>query len=167
MIMRLSMIGGVIALMLASCAPVVSPAAQEADVEITLTRGACYGACPVYEVSITGDGAVTYEGRRFVNVLGVQRAVVSREEVGRLVERFDAVAFVSLRDEYRAEVTDLPTYTLTLERNGRAKTVVDYAGLDVGMPRAVRELQNEVDRVAGTAQWVLRDGQPVQDRPEP
>ena len=37
----------------------------------------------------------------------------------------------------------------------------------VGMPRAVRDLQAEIDRVAGTAQWVLRDGQPVRDRPQP
>jgi hypothetical protein len=35
------------------------------------------------------------------------------------------------------------------------------------MPQAVRELQAEIDRVAGTAQWVLRDGEPVRDRPEP
>ena len=27
--------------------------------------------------------------------------------------------------------------------------------------------QREIDRVAGTAQWVLRDGQPVRERPEP
>jgi hypothetical protein len=34
------------------------------------------------------------------------------------------------------------------------------------MPRTVRDLQAEIDRVAGTAQWVLRDGQPVRDRPQ-
>jgi hypothetical protein len=60
----------------------------------------------------------------------------------------------------------LPTFTVSLTRNGQTKTVVDYGGPSVGMPRTVRDLQAEIDRVAGTAQWVLRDGQPVRDRPQ-
>ena len=64
-------------------------------------------------------------------------------------------------------MTDLPTYTVTLVRNGRRKTLVDYGGVSAGMPREVRDLQQEIDRVAQTAQWVLRDGQPVRERPEP
>ena len=79
----------------------------------------------------------------------------------RLLQRFDAINFDSLRDEYRAHITDLPTNTITLTRNGRTKRVVDYGGTGAGMPAAVRELQAEIDRVAQTAQWVLRDGQPV------
>jgi hypothetical protein len=30
----------------------------------------------------------------------------------------------------------------------------------------VRDLEDEIDRVANTARWVLRDGQPVRERPE-
>ena len=84
----------------------------------------------------------------------------------RLIARFDEIGFHNLRDEYRGHVTDLPTFTLTLERNGSTKRVLDYAGTSVGMPQAVRELEQEVDRVANTAQWVLRDGQPVRTRPD-
>jgi len=67
----------------------------------------------------------------------------------------------NLNDAYRAHVTDLPTTTIVLERNGHRKGVVDYGGPSVGMPQEVRELQAEIDRVAGTSRWVLRDGQPV------
>jgi hypothetical protein len=35
------------------------------------------------------------------------------------------------------------------------------------LPQAVRDLQNEIDRVANTGQWVLRNGEPVRDRPRP
>ena len=152
--------------LLAGCAPVEAPGPNpDTQVRITLTRTVCFGFCPAYTVSITGDGDVYYVGQSFVNVVGEQHATISRDDVSALVARFDAAHFESLRDAYRAQVTDLPTYTLALERNGRSKTVVDYGGLSAGMPQAVRDLQDEVDRVAGTARWVLRDGQPVRTPP--
>lgn len=137
------------------------------SVEIRLTRGVCFGFCPDYTVAITGEGEVRYEGRRFVNAVGERTATIPREDVARLVERFDEIGFDNLEDAYRGQMTDLPTYTISITRNGRTKTVVDYGGVSAGMPAAVRELEVEIDRVAGTAQWVLRDGQPVRDRPEP
>jgi hypothetical protein len=146
---------------LAACA---TPSPQPpGDVSITLTRSVCFGFCPDYTVTITGDGQVHYEGRRFVNVVGRRTATIPREAVAGLVRRFDQIGFHRLRDAYRAEVTDLPTYSVSIAREGRSKTVVDYGGTSAGMPQSVRELQNEIDRVAGTAQWVLRDGQPVRD----
>jgi len=153
------------ALALSSCAPVDAPA-TEGPVMITLTRSMCYGFCPAYRVTISGDGEVVYVGERFVNVVGERRATIPRADVERLLRRFEEIGFEQLRDEYRAAVTDLPTYTVTLERNGRRKTVLDYGGVSAGMPRAVRDLQQEIDRVARTDQWVLRNGQPVRERPE-
>lgn len=153
-----------------ACAPVNSPAETppvNSNVEIILTRSVCFGFCPDYTVTISGDGQVRYEGRRFVNAVGTRTATVPREDVARLLQRFDAVGFDRLNDAYRGRMTDLPTYTVTLVRNGHRKTVVDYGGVDAGMPRTVRDLQQEIDRVAQTAQWVLRDGQPVRERPEP
>ena len=155
---------------LVACAP-VAPAAPEGnpvtqtDVVISLVRSVCYGFCPSYTVAITGEGEVTYVGRGFVNVVGEQRATIPPADVARLLERFDAIGFDSLRDEYRAAITDIPTYTVALERNGRRKTVVDYGGQGVGMPHSVRVLEDEIDRVAGTARWVLRDGEPVHTPP--
>lgn len=134
---------------------------------ITLTRSVCFGFCPAYRVTISSDGEVAYSGERFVNVVGERRATIPRADVERLLRRFDEIGFEQLRDSYRAQVTDLPTYTITLDRNGRRKTVVDYGGLSAGMPQAVRDLQDEIDRVANTAQWVLRNGQPVRDAPQP
>ena len=150
---------------LSGCAAAQAPA-SEAPVEMRLSRSVCFGFCPDYTVTINGAGEVRYEGRRFVDAVGVRTATIPRAEVERLLARFDEIGFDNLRESYRGQVTDMPTYTVTLTRNGRTKTVVDYAGTSAGMPRAVRELQQEIDRVARTAQWVLRDGQPVRDRPQ-
>lgn len=137
------------------------------NVEIRLARGACFGFCPVYTVTITDEGAVRYEGRNHVDAVGVRTATIPAADVARLVARFDEVGFDRLQDAYRSQATDLPTFTVSITRNGRTKTVVDYGGVSAGLPRAVRDLEDEIDRVAGTAQWVLRNGQPVRDRPQP
>lgn len=170
---RRTLIASMIAAALASCAPVEAPAETppvnenaNSNVEIRLQRGACYGFCPDYTVTINGEGQVRYEGRRFVNAVGERTATIPREDVTALLARFDEIGFDNLRDSYRGQMTDLPTYTVSLTRNGHTKTVIDYAGTSVGMPASVRELEGEIDRVARTAQWVLRDGQPVRDRPE-
>lgn len=154
---------------LIACAPVAAPAEPTSmnNVEISLTRSVCFGFCPAYTVTISGEGQVHYEGRRFVNVVGERTATIPREDVAQLLRRFDDVGFNNLRDAYRAEVSDLPTYTVSLTRDGHTKTVVDFGGVSAGMPESIRDLQREIDRVAGTAQWVLRDGQPVRERPEP
>lgn len=158
------------AIALTACAPVAAPAYEptEGPVEISLERTACFGFCPVYTVTINGEGEVVYQGRAFVNVVGERRATISREAVQQLLARFDEIHFEQLRDEYiNHGITDLPSKIVTLTRNGRTKRVVDYAGTSVGMPEAVRALQDEIDRVANTAQWVLRDGQPVREHLPP
>jgi len=159
MFARRALLAVLAAVALASCA--TAAPAPPAPVAITLTRTVCFGFCPAYTVTITSEGDVRYVGERFVNVAGTQTATIPRADVERLLQRFDAIGFDNLRNEYRAQVTDLPTTTITLERNGRRKTVVDYGGTGAGMPEAVRALQDEIDRVANTARWVLRDGQPV------
>ena len=40
------------------------------EVVITLERTACFGVCPVYKLTVYGDGRVVYEGKRFVRVEG-------------------------------------------------------------------------------------------------
>jgi hypothetical protein len=42
------------------------------DAVITLERTVCYGTCPSYKVTLTGDGTVVYEGQNFVRVQGRQ-----------------------------------------------------------------------------------------------
>ena len=46
-----------------------TPASGEAFA-IRITRDACYGMCPVYDLEIDADGSVRYEGTRYANRYG-------------------------------------------------------------------------------------------------
>ena len=147
------------------------PVVDRDKLTITLQRSACFGACADYSVTIHGDGRVVFEtdGEAADSASGLHRAMafssgvlvrgrhddrIDPAAVAALVQQFRDAHFFSLRDEYTAQITDNPTYVLTIDTGHGKKTVVDYVGQKVGMPRSVSHLQEEVDRLAGTARWV-------------
>jgi hypothetical protein len=143
------------AALLSACAtgPVVPP-----GFSASLDRSICFGACPDYAVTVRGDGSVRYVGRNFVLERGERTGRADPADVARLRAMIRQAGFFALRDEYRARATDLPTSTVAVEDEGRVKTVIDYGGDLVGMPAAVRQIQDEIDRVAGTARWIRGEG---------
>ena len=151
-----------------------------ADSAITLKRGACYGSCPDYAVTIHGNGLVEFDtgDDHFAgtaaqvhleynghNVLlpGRHTARIDPAKFKQLLDRFRSAHFFGLKDEYTASVTDNPTQELTVRVGGRSKSVVDYVGTMAGMPSEVRDLEDAVDKLADTARWVSGDAQTLAD----
>ena len=142
-------------IVLAGCAaPGGEPSNENAAV--TLRRTVCFGFCPAYTVTLHDDGTATFDGDRFVAVMGHRDYRVDPAAVRKLIAHFKAANFFELEDEYRGNVTDLPTVRLTLSIGEKTKTVIDYAGEMAGMPKVVRELELEVDEVGQTAQFIKK-----------
>jgi ankyrin repeat protein len=123
-------------------------------VAMRLSRTGCSGGCPVYSVTIHGDGSIVYVGDHSVSIAGTHNAWISAADFAALLERFRKANFLALKDSYRSEVTDRPTYYLSINLPGKTKVVADYAGGWVGMPAVVTELEDAVDRAADAARWV-------------
>src|SRR4051812_43917277 len=105
-----------------------TPGGADATV-ITLERTGCFGPCPIYRVTLQGDGTVIFEGKRFVKSTGTFTAHVAPEQVRRLVEDFKKVDYFSLRDKYvtRADGcqewwTDNPSAITSLKVEGKQKS---------------------------------------------
>lgn len=146
------------------------PAVDADKAVVTMTRGACFGTCPAYTVSVSGAGLVRFstedetvpgasEVHRRYNgsgVLwpGVHTAKIDPTIARGLIDRLRQIGFLGLKNEYSCPVTDQSATQLTFAAPGVKKTVVDYVGECVGMPHTVTALEDEVDRVAGTARYV-------------
>lgn len=147
---------------------------------IALDRGVCLGSCPDYHVSIRGDGLVGFSTRedhpegevaevhlRFNgnNVLlpGHHTARIDPADVTALSEKFRKAQFFALKAEYVYSATDNPTQVLALKIGKSLKVVTDYIGTMAGMPQEVRDLEVEVDDVAGTERWVSGNAETLDD----
>ncbi len=161
-------------------ASIAFPDTGHSDATIRLERGACYGSCPDYRVTVHSDGLVEfdtdddhfrgtaaqvhleYNGH---NVLlpGHHTAHVDPATVAGLLERFRAAHFFGLKKEYFFGASDNPIQVLTVRVGNASKTVTDYIGTMAGMPQDVRDLEDAVDTVAGTARWVNGNAQTLDD----
>lgn len=131
-------------------------------VQITLVRTGCYGTCPSYRVDVYGDGRVVYSGNEYVDVTGEHIYRIPRERVAGLVESLRVKDLWSLRESYRATVTDNPVFGLKLRLGDQEHRIEDYVGQRVGMPRVVSEFEREIDEASGTQGFVNLSGEAVE-----
>jgi hypothetical protein len=127
--------------------------------QISLQRTACFGACPIYTVSIYPDGLVEFYGERFVQSLGNFTARVDPANFTVLADFVGQLGFFELEEEYRVRrepdgsvvaVSDLPSRITTVVREDRAKSVLNYfAG-----PAELEQLELLIDEMTNSARWI-------------
>jgi ankyrin repeat protein len=169
-----SILIGICSFLLSACHSTSAPFpdVNRDELVISLQRTACFGSCPDYKVTITGDGRVVFQTTPFldhddvanlhrafsaesgVRVPGTHQTTIEPQVIDDLLAQFEQSRFFSLRDEYRATVTDNPTYVVTIDTGNGQKSVVDYVGKEAGMPESVTALQDAIDAAAGTERWI-------------
>jgi hypothetical protein len=124
------------------------------DFSISLERTACFGFCPVYQITVESNGTVTYQGEMFVAVEGEQSSQISQDQIRQIARQLESIDFLSLQDEYTDRgATDMPSAILTLQVNGETKRVVHYHG-DFSAPEKLTRLENLIDEITNSTQWV-------------
>jgi hypothetical protein len=119
----------------------------------TLERTGCYGECPVYRLTVSTDGSVVYVGTRWVKVLGRREYKLSQTQLGDLESAFERANFMSLRDYDHVESTDDDWAHVSFQWGARLKRVRHYHG-DNGAPPALSALEDELDRITDSGQFV-------------
>jgi hypothetical protein len=120
-----------------------------ADV-IELTRGYCFGSCPVYTVQVRGDGTVTWHGEKYVAVRGEAAGRIQVSEARDLISSFRSNGFWNLCGSYRRPITDEATVSTRLSIAGQTKSVLNYAD---AAPEWLSKLEGRIDSIADTHRW--------------
>jgi hypothetical protein len=139
---------------------------QSAVVE--LSRDPCRGRCPVYTITIHGDGAVEYVGRRFVKVEGRQTGSLKSEEFAKILQELDQAHFVALDDRAFSWCFDTSSVSVTVSLDGRTKSVTSDAGCTgakLGVQAEFVRAADDIDEIVGSAQWVGCDGPCLSQHP--
>ncbi|MFC2032125.1 DUF6438 domain-containing protein [Chloroflexota bacterium] len=124
------------------------------DMVITLERTPCYGFCPVYKLTIGGDGTVVYEGKDFVSIRNREETTISQGEIDQLVKEFKRIDYFSLNDEYTERtITDAPSVITSITLDGKTKTIEHYHG-DFSAPEELTELEDKIDEIVNSEKWI-------------
>jgi hypothetical protein len=155
-----------LALLQLGCAPrnSVRPRADSVDASssngpvITLARTACFGRCPVYTLSVSRSGLVTYEGKAHVRHLGPATAQIPAQRVEALLDELQRGGYFNLADRYTPSepacgryATDLPSVITSVTIGGRRKRIEHDHGC--GAPGSLAVLERRIDEVVGSGRW--------------
>lgn len=132
--------------------PLTKQPTSNKNLVITLERGTCFGTCPVYKLTVFGNGTVVYEGGYYVKVVGRQTSSISPAEIQSLVDDFNESGFISLNDVYGNPGGDAPTVTTSIRTDGAFKEVTDYWSSNV--PQKLHDLEDNIDVITHSELWV-------------
>jgi hypothetical protein len=133
---------------------------------VSLERGVCFGACPVYTVKIHGDGKVVYDGQGFVKTRGHKEATIGADKVKELAAFIEKVGYFSLNDMYtNQDVTDNPSAITSVTLGDKSKGIDHYYG-DRSAPTKLTLLEAKIDEIANTDQWINEGPDPKEKGPD-
>ncbi|MDN5202974.1 DUF6438 domain-containing protein [Fulvivirgaceae bacterium BMA10] len=121
----------------------------DSDVVISMQKTNCLGNCPVYTIDIYESGLVILDGKENIDKLGEFKIKLSKNELKRLIDLFNAHDFFSFEEKYISNMTDLPTTYLYFADDNRRKRVMDYDGA----PESLKKLESEVAKLIQIPNW--------------
>ncbi|MDQ0839328.1 DUF6438 domain-containing protein [Sphingomonas faeni] len=155
-------------LALGACAAGTPPVALEpnpSSVEtVTVSVGPCFGFCPVFDVTIASDGAVSFVGQRHTAVLGARRREAGADAYKMLASELAAFR-PTLGTEARipcdAAISDTSSYTVTWRgSDGRLTVATLQSRCPSGPAERLDAMLRELPDRLGIADWAKQTSRP-------
>lgn len=120
---------------------------------IEISKGACFGRCPVYTMTVYGQGLVSYEGKRFTDKVGIYTKQLLEVEYTQLFKAFKDANLWQYQDEYNSRIPDLPMITIHYFNKGSQKKIMGKEG----RPETVMGLEKQLDAIVDSKGWILKE----------
>ena len=87
-----------------------------------IQKGACYGSCPIYTITLSSDRLVTYHGKRYVENQGIYEWYIASRRFNQILDIIDSS--FNFSNSYNLEAQDLPVTTIKISDNH----IIKYKG---------------------------------------
>jgi hypothetical protein len=149
----------------ASVAPGWAPAAgTRAPSSIAISVGPCFGFCPVYDVKIAADGAVSFTGTRHTAVLGTRERQAKPQAYRAIASDlapFRPAGGGMAAIQCAVEVSDMPTYTITwIDSAGQKAVATHRGGCREGKGQSLDAVLRELPQRLGIGEWMKQTTRP-------
>jgi hypothetical protein len=109
--------------MATSAPPVAEVPTLPPDFRVSMWRTACWGTCPVYEVSVDASGHVEYDGQSHVAAYGRSEWTIPASSVAKLAAKCEELGFFDLQEHCTAVIYDSSKVGIEVVRNGATKVL--------------------------------------------
>ncbi|MDQ4088358.1 MAG: DUF6438 domain-containing protein [Pseudomonadota bacterium] len=129
---------------LGGCATAAGGGSAPNAESLSYETGPCFGACPVYRVTVNADGTGLFEGRQHTAVQGERRFSLTAAQYRALLAHLEPLRPASGSANYSGEAcemtaTDLPSAEVTWRMPGGEQRLYFYHGCDMEKNRPIAE----------------------------
>lgn len=130
--------------------------APHAEYFVKLTKGACFGICPVEEYTLYGDGKVVYHGWHYSERPGAHSGRVQLTAATKFFANIAKLDIDQFARQYLSGLVDIQRTSLQFSLDGRQRTVdydhwSDKAATMIAIEKKLLTLLAEVDWQATVA----------------
>ena len=112
-------------------------------------RTPCLGSCAVFKFSVYKDGWATYEGKNYVDMIGVYTAQLSQDQLNRINVLFRDSYFYAFRNKYDDSRLDIPSMIIEYHGPHGVKNVEARTEI----PHNFRTLAVDLEKLADEIIW--------------
>ncbi len=128
---------------------------------VALSKGACFGTCPVFDARLYGDGRLFFDADRFTQTKGQQKDDLGTGRFVAAISSLKANGFADMNSSYTADncgslvATDHATIIIKVKTHDWQKEVTWYTGCRMGdVSRTLKRIVKELDDLMETARFV-------------
>lgn len=98
--------------------------AQKNLQSVTIKQNGCKGTCPMYDITISKNGYVIYEGKRYTDSIGKYKINIGTKKACAFLVKLEKNKITTLPESYPMKVADLPSFTYTLQTKKGEQTIL-------------------------------------------
>jgi len=133
-----------------ACLDALKPLNVKDDQKVVeISKGPCFGNCPVYTLSIYETGIAVFSGEQNTDRRGVYMKKIGKERARQITNKCVAANLWQFRDVYKSNFPDLPTVTLTYYEGKESKTISGKRE----RPDEVISIEQMLDEIAFSDGW--------------
>ena len=125
---------------------------------VEFQRGACYGKCPMYTLTVYNEGLAKFNGKKFTDKDGIHTKQLSKAQITELRTLLEKANLFQYPDSYSEGIADAPLTTLTYysKNDGPVKRISGKGD----RPEALKALDTRMEELVNSAGWEsLKDTQ--------
>jgi len=131
---------------------------MKASPKVVMSKGACFGECPVYTLTIYNTGLMKFNGVIHTKMDGKHERNLDEESYKALIKLFDKINLWKYDDVYDMDIVDLPTTSISYAKKNKIKTIKGK----MGRPVEILELENYLESLIYQAGWSMKEAPPVE-----